>query len=130
VLGASAAWGIARGMYPGLGLAALNRTNGITPFRRVLLLPVVVTLAIGIPVFVVFERLPHVSHWAVIPLFFFGSGLYVAAVIATKCLLPGDLATIVAAERVLRRPLPRVRRLLQRRVAIDPFLDNSPTGPT
>jgi O-antigen/teichoic acid export membrane protein len=127
VLGASAAWAIARAMYPGLGLAKLNQTHGITPFRRVLLLPVAVTMAIGIPIFVLFELLPNVPHWVVVPLFFFGSGLYVLAVIATKCLLPGDLATIVAAERVLHRPLPRVRALLKRRVAIDPFLDSGPT---
>jgi O-antigen/teichoic acid export membrane protein len=130
VLGATAAWGIARGMYPGLGLAALNRARGITPFRRVLLLPVGVTLAIGIPIFTLFEYLPHVPHWVVVPLFFFGSGLYVASLIATKCLLPGDLATIVAAERVLGRPLPRLRRLLQRRMAVDPFLGVQPTGST
>ncbi|MGC2288348.1 MAG: oligosaccharide flippase family protein [Thermoplasmata archaeon] len=129
VFGASAAWGIARGMYPGLGLAALNRAHGITPFRRVLLLPVGVTMAIGIPVFVVFEQLQHVPHWIVVPLFFFGSGLYVLALLLTKCLLPGDLAAIVAAERVLRTPLPRLRRLLERRVAVDPFLDTRATPP-
>jgi O-antigen/teichoic acid export membrane protein len=127
VIGASAAWAIARAMYPGLGLAALYRAHGITPFRRVLLMPVAVTLAIGIPVFAVVERLGP-PHWIVVPLFFFGSGLYVMSLIATKCLLPGDLATIVAAERALRRPLPRIRRLLQRRVAVDPFLDTHPTG--
>jgi len=127
LLGASAAWGVARVMYPGLGLAALNRAHGITPFRRVLLLPVALTLAIGIPIFVVVQRLAP-PHWTVVPLFFFGSGLYVFAVMVTKCVLPGDLATVVAAERVLRTPLPRVRRLLERCVAVDPFVDNRAIG--
>jgi O-antigen/teichoic acid export membrane protein len=126
VIGASVAWGIARGLYPGLGLAALHRTLGITPFRRVLLLPVAVTLAIGIPVFVIIEQL-HAPHWVVVPLYFFGSGLYVASLIVTNCLLPGDLATVVAAERTLRTPLPRLRRLIERRSAVDPFLDTRAT---
>ncbi|MFZ0830016.1 MAG: oligosaccharide flippase family protein [Thermoplasmata archaeon] len=129
VLGATAAWAIARAMYPGLGLAALNRAHGITPFRRVLLLPVAVTMAFGIPVMVVAERLP-LPHWVVVPLFFFGSGLYILSLVATNCMLPGDLATIVAAERVLRTPLPRLRRLLEKHVAVDPFLDTRPAGPT
>jgi O-antigen/teichoic acid export membrane protein len=128
VLGASAAWGVARAMYPGLGLAALNRAHGITPFRRVMLLPLAVTIGIGAPVFLLIQRLAP-PHWIVVPLFLLGSGLYVAALIVTKCLLPGDLAAVVAAERVLRMPLPRVRRLLQRRMAPDPFLVGIPTGP-
>ncbi len=121
VFGASAAWGVARVMYPGLGLAALNRTHGVTPFRRVLLLPVAVTLAIGIPIFVAVQLLAP-PHWVVVPLAFFGSGLYIFSLIATKCLLPGDLAMVVIAERALRSPLPRLRRLLQRYVAVDPFV--------
>ncbi len=125
ILGATAAWAIARGMYPGLGLAALNRGWGITPFRRVLLLPVAVTLVIGAPVFEIVQQL-HPNHWFVIPLFFFGSALYIFALIVTKSLLPGDLATVGAAEHVLGRPLPRIRQLLQRRMAVDPFVESRP----
>ena len=125
ILGATAAWAIARGMYPGLGLAALNRGWGITPFRRVLLLPVAVTLVIGAPIFYIVQQL-HPNHWIVLPLFFFGSALYIFALFITKSLLPGDLATVGAAEHVLGRPLPRIRQLLQRRMAVDPFIDARP----
>jgi O-antigen/teichoic acid export membrane protein len=127
VFGASAAWAIARAMYPSLGLASLNRAHGITPFRRVLLLPVAITLAIGIPIFLAAEYLAP-PHWTVVPLFFFGSGLYVLVLVVTKCVLPGDLAGVTAAERVLRTPLPRLRRFLEGCVAVDPFLEARPIG--
>ena len=129
ILGATTAWAVARCLYPGLGLTALHRTHGITPFRRVLLLPVVVTLAIGIPVFVAAELL-HPPGVVVIPLFFFGAALYLFALVATRSLLEGDLAALAIVERLLRRPLPQVRRWILRRAAPDPFLAASgPKGP-
>lgn len=125
IVGATVAWSSARCLYPGLGLSALHREHGITPFRRVLLAPVALTLAIGVPVFVGAQLL-HPPGWVIAPLFVFGSVLYLASLFATRSLLAGDLAPISVAERLLHRRFPRLRRMVERRLAPDPFLG----GPT
>lgn len=125
IVGATAAWAIARCTYPGLGLVALHRAQGITPFRRVMLVPLGLTLAIGAPVFVLVEYL-QLSPWWIVPLFCFGATVYLLAVILSRSFLPGDLAQITVVERFLRRPLPSVRRFVQRRMAVDPFFTADP----
>ena len=120
IVGATVAWAIARMLYPGLGLAALHRSYGISPFRRALLLPLALTLLVGAPVFALAEAL-RAPDWTIVPLFFFGSGLYLFWLVASRSLLQGDLVPLSMVERVLRRQFPRLRRALENRIAPDPY---------
>jgi stage V sporulation protein B len=115
VFGAAVSWGVARALYPTLGLTALYRGFGVTPFKRSLMLPLAITLAIGIPVFLAVETFVH-DHWAVVPLFFFGSGLYVSSLIATRSLVPGDIVAVELIEKFTGLDLGSLRRFLLRHV--------------
>ncbi|HKV90192.1 MAG TPA: oligosaccharide flippase family protein [Thermoplasmata archaeon] len=113
LVGASVAWTAARCLYPGVGLAYLYRTDRVNPYRRILLAPVFVTLAVGVPVFLLTGTLP-LPHWVVFPLYFAGVGLFVAALLATRSLDPGDAVLANVLEKLAGRPLPWVRRLIVR----------------
>lgn len=110
--GASVAWTVARALYPASGLFALWYAVGITPFRRTLVYPLVVSLAIGIPVFGLL-RVLHTPAWTVYPLFFVGAGIFLLALLLTRCVEDGDLVAFRHAEKVLGRPFPRLYRLLE-----------------
>ncbi len=113
LIGAAIAWGVARAMLPILGLSVLYEFCHITPFRRVLLLPLGVTLAIGGPVMLLATTFDH-SPFLVIPLFFFGGALYLVAILATRTLSRDDLVLLEGVERVLGRRLPALREFLNR----------------
>ncbi|MGI0130826.1 MAG: oligosaccharide flippase family protein, partial [Thermoplasmata archaeon] len=113
VIGAAIAWGVARAMLPLLGLSVLYEFQRITPFRRVLLLPLGVTLAIGGPVVYLSTLVVH-SSYVVVPLFFFGATLYIGCILLTRTLTRDDLVLLQGLERILGRPLPAVRQFLLR----------------
>ena len=111
VYGASAAWGIARALYPALGLVALYRLHGITPFRRLLIVPLAITLAVGAPLFTGISALEP-PHWVIVPMFLGAMALYLAVLLLTRSLVSEDLTVVSIAERFLRRPLPWLRGLV------------------
>jgi O-antigen/teichoic acid export membrane protein len=113
LIGASVAWTVARCLYPGVGLLYLYRTDRITPYRRILLVPVLVSIAVGVPIFLLVGTLP-LPHWVVVPLYFLGVGLFLATLVFTRSLDPGDMVAAKFLERILGRPLPTVRRLIGR----------------
>jgi len=113
LMGAAIAWTVARVLYPATASVAFYWQLGIQPFRRSLLYPLGLSLAVGIPVFFGFLYLPHPS-WIVFPLYFVGVALCIAAVLVTRSVEEGDFVACRVAERLVGRPLPRLRRILER----------------
>ncbi|MGD0589062.1 MAG: oligosaccharide flippase family protein [Thermoplasmata archaeon] len=113
LMGAAVAWSVARVIYPAAGATSLYFTHRITPLRRTLLLPLAGSLALGIPVFVVIGLIPHPS-WIVFPLYFVGLGIFVGCMLATHSIEEGDFVACRLAERLFRRPLPRLQGFLER----------------
>jgi O-antigen/teichoic acid export membrane protein len=116
VLGAAIAWGVARALYPALGLSLLNREFGIHPFRAILIQPLAVSLAIGVPLFVGLHYLPT-PGWAIFPLFFVATGIYALSLLLTKSLARGDFTLVEMVERVVGRPFPKLRAFMERFVS-------------
>lgn len=117
--GAATAWGIARALYPGLGLFILYRHYKISPFGRTLLRPLILAVAIGGPV-VFAAGFFQAPHWTVVPLFFFCMLLLPAASLATHSIAREDLMMLDSIERFLGRGMPVVRRVLSRFVSEPP----------
>jgi O-antigen/teichoic acid export membrane protein len=114
VLGAAIAWGVARALYPASNLLILYRDYGVHPFRPVLVRPLLVTLAITVPLFLAIPYLTS-ANWVVFPLFFVATGIFVAVVIGTRSLVPDDLIFVTALERISGRRLPRLRSFVSSR---------------
>ena len=113
ILGAAAAWGAARSLLPVLGLRAIWRMHRVSPFRKPLLVPLGLSLVIGGPV-VFFASVYIATSWVVVPLFFFGAGVYVLSILLARALTRDDLILLAGVERFLGRPLPAVRQFLNR----------------
>jgi O-antigen/teichoic acid export membrane protein len=113
LMGAAIAWTVARVLYPATAAGALYSMHRIHPFHRTLLWPLAASLAVGLPLFVAILYVPH-PGWVVFPLYFAGLGLCIGAVLVTRSVEPGDFVACRIAERALGRPLPRLRRLLER----------------
>jgi O-antigen/teichoic acid export membrane protein len=113
VFGATAAWGISRALYPALGLLTLWRVHRISPFRRIVIAPLVLTIGIGGPLIWLAGRM-DLPRWVVVPLFFAGAALFAASLAMTRSLVAEDLIAVSAVEKMIRRPLPRLRRLVGR----------------
>jgi O-antigen/teichoic acid export membrane protein len=114
VVGAAVAWGVARALYPASNLLILYRDYGVHPFRPVLVRPLAVTLAVAVPLFL---AIPYVTqaNWVIFPLFFVGTGIFVAVLILTRSLIPDDLVFVSVLEKVSRRPLPGLRAFIVQR---------------
>jgi O-antigen/teichoic acid export membrane protein len=129
LLGAAVAWAVARAAYPGSGIWALFRTDRITPFGRILVVPVVISLAVGVPLFYGVSLL-GVADWLVVPLYLAGVLVFIAVILATRSLDPGDLVAATALERAVGRPLPGLRRFLGTRMNLPRTgTDRGATGP-
>ncbi|MCI4327249.1 MAG: oligosaccharide flippase family protein [Thermoplasmata archaeon] len=113
LIGAAIAWTVARCLYPGVGLIYLFRTDRITPYRRILLVPVLGTLAIGVPIFYLVGALP-ITKFIVFPMYFFGVALFLAVLVLSRSLDPGDMVAANVLERLTGRPMPLVRRIIGR----------------
>jgi O-antigen/teichoic acid export membrane protein len=112
LLGAAIAWTTARFLYPATAMTGLYQASGIHPFRRTLLVPLALTLVVGIPLFYAFSLLHH--PWLVFPLYFVGLLLCIGMVLVTRSVERGDFVACRMAERVLGRPLPWLQRILER----------------
>lgn len=126
--GAAVSWAVARAIYPALGIVALFLAHAVTPFRRSLVAPLVISLAVGIPLFVLVGLL-HLHSWTVFPLFFVGLAIYLVALLASRSIEDGDLIAFRHLERILGRPFPRIRRLLERGLPVgSPYAEVPPVG--
>lgn len=112
LLGAAIAWGVARAIYPASGLSQLYAAHRVNPFRRNLLLPTGITIALLGALFLLLGRisLPVLS---VYPLYFVGLVVFIAVAVLTKSVEEGDLIAFHHLERVIGRPLPMLRRILE-----------------
>ncbi len=119
LLGATAAWSVARILFPVLSLALLYRGYNLSPFAKTLFVPVAISLAIGLPAFYGIGLL-HPPHWVVIPMVLGAAGLFVGVVLLTGTLLPGDLVFVEFAERVFGIRLDWLRKFLARRLGSPP----------
>lgn len=117
--GAAVAWSLSRFAFVAVGGTALVLAAGVTSLRRPLLIPLGLTLAAGGPLFLA-AALVGVPGWTIFPLAIAALGIYVGSVLLTRSLSSGDLLAVGAVERVLRRPLPRLRRFLERFVGDEP----------
>jgi len=113
LVGAAIAWGGARVLYPSVGAYALYSRHGISTVHRTFLVPLLLTLGIGIPLFLVIGVLPH-PHWVIYPLYFLGLLLFLLVIFATRTVTEGDLVVCRLAEQALGRPLPRLQTFLER----------------
>ncbi|MCI4365244.1 MAG: flippase [Thermoplasmata archaeon] len=114
VLGAAIAWGVARALYPASNLLILYRDYGVHPFRPVLVRPLLVTLALTVPLFLAVPWITGAS-WVVFPLFFVAIGVFLGVLIGTRSLVPDDLIFVAALEKLRRRRLPRLRAFMASR---------------
>lgn len=122
LLGAALAWSVARIAYPATGAVALARQHGIDPLHRGFLLPLGISLGIGVPLFAAIAIVLSPPMWAIFPLYFLGVGIFLAAILATRSVDPGDLVVVRMAERFAGRTFPRLRRALERCSAGGPGL--------
>jgi O-antigen/teichoic acid export membrane protein len=113
LIGAAFAWTVARCLYPGVGLLYLWNTDRITPYRRILLVPLLGTLVVGIPIFLLVAELP-LSKFVVFPMYFLGVGLFLLVMVATRSLDPGDVVAASVLEKLTGRPMPVLRRIIGR----------------
>ncbi|MGA9839027.1 MAG: oligosaccharide flippase family protein [Thermoplasmata archaeon] len=113
LIGAAIAWSIARIAYPAAGALALHRSHRIGPLHRSFVFPLALSLAAGIPLFVVVS-LYHFPAWIVFPMYIVGVLVFLAAILVTRSVLEGDLVAVRMAERVLGRQLPGVEKFLRR----------------
>lgn len=113
LIGAAIAWSVARVLYPATAALSLYLKSQITPLRRTLVLPLCVSLAVGVPLFLVVGIVPH-SPWVVVPLYFAGVGIFLAALLATRSLETGDLVICRILEGLVGRPLPGLERFMLR----------------
>jgi O-antigen/teichoic acid export membrane protein len=120
-VGAAIAWGVARALYPGLGLVALYRLHRINPFQGALLRPLALTIAVCTPVFLVLGEMPFPA-WIVFPIAGFGCVVAALAPLITRSVVPGDLAIARGIEGLVGRPMPGLRRLL--------LAGRAPSGPS
>jgi O-antigen/teichoic acid export membrane protein len=113
LLGAAIAWSVARVPYPATAALSLQLTSQINPLRRSFVLPLVVSLAVGIPLFLYVGIIPH-PEWVVFPLYFVGIAIFLGALLATRSLETGDLVIVRILEGLVGKPLPSLERFMIR----------------
>ena len=75
---------------PGDRTATLWISHRVTPFQAHFTRPLVWTLILAIPVYLLASFL-HLATWWVVPLYFFGVALFLAALLATRSVDRGDI---------------------------------------
>ncbi len=108
-VGAAIAWSCANAAYSALSILELGLLDGIHPFRRHLWLPLLAT-AVPVALVLAIVREP-LSRFLLPPLAVGIAGLFVLVVLFTRSVDVGDALLLEAVERMLGRPLPRLRRL-------------------
>lgn len=108
-VGAAVAWSVSSVLFPLLSTVELAWLEGLHPFERDYLLPLVVTL---VPLALAFAFLPiHPTYLDLPPIAIGIAVLFVGVVLVTRSVDRGDRLLLEAVERFLGRPLPSVRRL-------------------
>ena len=107
--GAALSWACANALYPALSLAELAALEGVHPFERHYVVPLLATALplAGLPALVPFSP----PFWALPALAVAIGALFTGAVVVTGSIDAGDQLLLEAVERVLGRRLPLVRRL-------------------
>lgn len=118
-LGAASAWTIARLLFPLTSLLILYRAHRITPFSSHLTRPLLLSLVVGVPLFLGLALMPFPA-WFVVPLFLGAVGLCLGAILLTRSIDSADVVFVEMLEATLHRPLPRVRAILTRFQARNP----------
>ncbi|MCI4336833.1 MAG: oligosaccharide flippase family protein [Thermoplasmata archaeon] len=115
-VGAALAWGVARTMYPGIGLVTLYRRYRINPFHRTLVRPLLFTLGVCVPLFLAVGALGPPA-WVVFPLAGVACTIALLGLVATRSVVTGDFAIARGLEAFTGRPWPTLRRLLVARTS-------------
>lgn len=116
LMGAAAAWGIARVAYPAVACYRIYTRYQISAFQPTLLKPLAFALGVGVPLFALLA-IHGVPPWAVFPLFGVGILIYAVGLVVTKSLVPGDIVAAKAIESTLGWRLPRLVRAFERLVS-------------
>ena len=118
MIGAAAAWSIARLVFPGLSLVRIYQEHGITPFASHFVRPIALTLLVLSPLF--YFLLPHPTLiWIPIDLAL-PFVAFSVAILATRSVDRGDLHFVRAAESRFGSRIRPLRRLLESRMAAPP----------
>jgi O-antigen/teichoic acid export membrane protein len=120
--GAALAWGVARLVYILGGAFVLYRSFRVYSGQRHLLLPLALAFAATVPAVAVLS-LFHPPGWVIFPTAAGALLVYVGCVLGSRSLTPADLLAVRLVERVLGRPLPSIRRILEN------FLIREPPSP-
>lgn len=107
--GAALAWSVSSVLFPLLSTIELALLEGLHPFERHYLLPLIAT---GVPIGLLFGLAPfHPSDLLLVVLVLGLAGLFFLVVLGTRSIDRGDRLLLEAIERFLGRPLPLVRRV-------------------
>lgn len=129
MVGAAVAWSGARLLFPGLALVSIYLEHGVTPFQRRFLVPLLLAVAVLVPIFLVLPPHPPVLFIVValaLPLAVFG-----LAILATRSVDHGDLYVARALERRFGGLVRPLRRILESRLdptAPEESLATAPRG--
>jgi O-antigen/teichoic acid export membrane protein len=111
-VGAATAWGISTLLYAALCLIELALLDGIHPFGRPFVVPL---LATSVPIALVLLPIRilgiSVPFWILPPAAIAVAGAFVLVVLVTRSLDEGDRLLLGAVEYLIGRPVPFVRRL-------------------
>lgn len=114
LLGAAAAWSVARIAYPSVAALRLHRAYRVSAGHGALLKPVAWTLALAGPLDAAWA-LHGAPPWSIFPLYLAGLTIFVVGLVATRSLLPGDTLAVRSVAAIVRRTLPRTTDRLARR---------------
>jgi O-antigen/teichoic acid export membrane protein len=107
--GAAVAWGISTVLFPLLSTVELGTLEGLHPFQRTYVVPLVVTT---IPLAILFALVPfHPSYLVLVLLTLLLALLFVVVVLATRSVNRGDRLLLEAVEQFFGRRLTLVRRV-------------------
>ncbi|MCI4347883.1 MAG: flippase [Thermoplasmata archaeon] len=107
--GAAVAWSVSAALFPMLSTLELGLLEGLHPFERHYLLPLVVT---GVPLGFLFALVPlNPLYWQLPVITISIAVLFVLVVLVTRSVDRGDRLLLEAVEQLLGRRLPLVRRV-------------------
>lgn len=107
--GAALSWACANAAYPALSMAQIAVLQGVHPFERHFVVPLVVT---AVPLGALFWLVPFSpTYWLLPGLAVLIAVVFLGVVLLTSSIDAGDRLLLEAVERLLGRPLPLVRRL-------------------
>lgn len=115
LLGAAAAWSVARIVYPTVSAIRLATAYRVSSLHGSLWKPVGFTLAVAGTIDAA-AGLRGAPWWSVFPLYLVGLAVFLVGLVATRSLLPGDTVAARSVAARLRRLVPRTTDFLARRL--------------